>query len=234
MKRALLLLMITALMILISCTVNINTDTQSATGNRSKDHLLAVVNSVLEPLRLEYYQFLPGNPHAQGEIDIKLTIGADGKVKDAVVTTDTIGLPAFTAIVLNKARTLDFGADTQTNFVFTATYKFEANGTEFSGPAVGAANRSPSVVEQLVQQQMPPIVDRYAQLLATNPTLEGDILVQFTVGSDGFVVSVEVISDSLGNSELTGTVLNMVRGLYFGPTDQGEMIVRFPFRFFKK
>jgi outer membrane biosynthesis protein TonB len=234
MRKALLLLMMTTLMILFSCTVNINTDTQSATGNRSSDHLLAVVNSILEPLRLEYYQFLPSNPEAKGEIDIKLTIGADGRVKDATVTMDTIGLPAFTTIVQNKARTLDFGADTQTSFVFTATYKFEPNGTEFSGPAVGAVNRSPSVVEELVQKQMPPIVDRYSQLLANNPSLEGDILVQFTVGSDGFISSVEVISDTLGNSELTGTVLNMVRGLYFGPTDQGEMTVRFPFRFFRK
>ncbi len=65
----------------------------------------------------------------------------------------------------------------------------------------------------------------YAQRTRERPDLSGDLNVQVSVGGDGVVREVDVLSSSLGDAQVESCVLSEVRGVSFVPSGSSSPII---------
>ncbi|UCH78942.1 MAG: TonB family protein [Candidatus Coatesbacteria bacterium] len=98
-------------------------------------------------------------------------------------------------------------------------------------PRLTGKGLTPSQINATITKRRSGIQSEYNALLKSNPHLGGGkIVVRFTIAADGRVTSAEVLSDTVGNAELSSAIVRRVRSWKF-PRAGGESTVIYPFVF---
>ncbi len=71
----------------------------------------------------------------------------------------------------------------------------------------------------------------YQHHLKRNPSLEGKVTIRFTIAATGSVVSVQILENTTGSTELESEITRKVKMWRFAPIAQGEVSVTYPFVF---
>jgi TonB family protein len=101
-----------------------------------------------------------------------------------------------------------------------------------TGAAASNSLRSSAVIARIVNQRKAGIEYIYKKYLKTNPTMEGKIVVRFTIAASGAVTASSVVSSSLGNPAMEQEVCGRIMTWRFPPIDAGDVTVVYPFVFF--
>ncbi|MCP4229440.1 MAG: DUF4339 domain-containing protein [bacterium] len=103
-----------------------------------------------------------------------------------------------------------------------------------SGSAASNSLRSSAAIARIVNQRKSGIEYLYKKHLKTSPTMEGKLVVRFTIAADGSVTSASVVSSGLGNATLESQICSRIRTWRFPPIDAGagDVTVVYPFVFF--
>ena len=99
------------------------------------------------------------------------------------------------------------------------------------GPGSDDPSRSSSTVDSIIRGRMGAINSVYNRELRSNPSLEGKVVVSFTVSSDGTVTRANVISSTLSNSKLENAIVSNIMLARFPSTSSGDITVTYPFTF---
>jgi hypothetical protein len=95
---------------------------------------------------------------------------------------------------------------------------------ESAGPSSARVDPSPQVSRRLKE-----VKECYEQLLQHNPTASGEIILRWTIKTDGSTDAVEVERDTLGGAVGTCIASLLARWKFPAPREPTE--VSFPFRF---
>jgi TonB family protein len=101
-----------------------------------------------------------------------------------------------------------------------------------TGAAVTNSLRSSAVIAKIVNQRKAGIEYIYKKYLKTNPTMEGKIVVRFTIAASGAVTACSVVSSNMGNPPMEQEVCGRIMTWRFPPIDVGDVTVVYPFVFF--
>jgi TonB family protein len=101
-----------------------------------------------------------------------------------------------------------------------------------TGAAATNSLRSSAVIARIVNQRKQGIEYIYKKYLKTNPTLEGKIVVRFTIAASGAVTACSVVSSNMGNPALDSEICARIMTWRFPPIDAGDVTVVYPFVFF--
>jgi len=117
------------------------------------------------------------------------------------------------------------------------TTKLKAGRVKVSPPGItGAAAtnslRSSAVIARIVNQRKQGIEYIYKKYLKTNPSLEGKIVVRFTIAANGDVTACSIVSSTMGNGGLESEICSRIMTWKFPPIDAGDVTVVYPFAFF--
>lgn len=88
------------------------------------------------------------------------------------------------------------------------------------------------VIARYIKSQLGQIRYCYERQLSANPDLYGKVMIKFTIGATGAVVTQNIGSSSLSNAMVEGCILRRVAGWQF-PTPKGgtQVLVSYPFLF---
>ena len=117
------------------------------------------------------------------------------------------------------------------------TTKLKAGRVKVSPPGItGAASgnslRSSAVIARIVNQRKQGIEYIYKKYLKTNPSLEGKVVVRFTIVASGDVSACSIVSSTMGNPSLESEIVARIMTWKFPPIDVGDVTVVYPFVFF--
>ncbi len=101
-----------------------------------------------------------------------------------------------------------------------------------TGAAATNSLRSSAVIARIVNQRKAGIEYIYKKYLKTNPTMEGKIVVRFTIAASGAVTAASVVSSTMGNPAMEQEVCGRIMTWRFPPIDAGDVTVVYPFVFF--
>ena len=93
-----------------------------------------------------------------------------------------------------------------------------------------AGKVSPDWVQRSLRQNFPRFIGCYNRGLARNPTLQGDVQVQFKLDAQGSVKNAEREANSLPDSDVVSCVVKVVASLTF-PANDGDVEVHAPLVF---
>ncbi len=88
-----------------------------------------------------------------------------------------------------------------------------------------------AAIAAVVKSKLSGIKYCYEKELKNNPKLSGKVLVAFTIGETGDVVSYSVLNSTLGNAEAEQCMLRMIRRWKFPAPKGGQVTVEYPFIF---
>lgn len=98
-------------------------------------------------------------------------------------------------------------------------------------PTEGGLGALPKAsIQAVLMQAMPEIRFCYQRALTQDATLQGAIELRWTIGSDGDVVSSEVVSSEIDSDAMHACTLKAVNAMQF-PAPNGEAKVTYPFVF---
>ena len=95
----------------------------------------------------------------------------------------------------------------------------------------GTGSLDQSQIKSVVTRRMGAINGCYEKQLKRNPKLAGKVRVQFTILESGRVSDVQIVEDTLGDSEVARCMTARMGGWRFPPPAGGTITVRFPFIF---
>ena len=101
-----------------------------------------------------------------------------------------------------------------------------------TGAAATSSLRSSAVIANIVNQRKSGIEYIYKKYLKTNPTMEGKIVVRFTIAASGAVTACSKVSSTMGNPAMEQEVCTRIMTWKFPPIDAGDVTVVYPFVFF--
>jgi len=101
-----------------------------------------------------------------------------------------------------------------------------------TGTAVANSLRSSAVIANIVNQRKSGIEYIYKKYLKTNPTMEGKIVVRFTIAASGAVTACSKVSSNMGNPAMEQEVCTRIMTWRFPKIDAGDVTVVYPFVFF--
>ena len=101
-----------------------------------------------------------------------------------------------------------------------------------TGAAATNSLRSSAVIARIVNQRKAGIEYIYKKYLKTNPSMEGKIVIRFTIAASGAVTACSVVSSSMGNPGMESEVCARIMTWRFPPIDAGAVTVVYPFVFF--
>ncbi|UCH77530.1 MAG: TonB family protein [Candidatus Coatesbacteria bacterium] len=101
-----------------------------------------------------------------------------------------------------------------------------------TGVAASNSLRSSAVIARIVNQRKAGIEYIYKKYLKTNPTMEGKIVVRFTIAASGAVTACSTVSSTMGNPAMEAEVCARIMTWRFPPIDAGDVTVVYPFVFF--
>jgi len=88
------------------------------------------------------------------------------------------------------------------------------------------------IIQRIVRANLSQLRLCYEREWRRQPTLAGRVVVRFTIGPDGRVLSSDVQSSTLGNADVETCVVKQVGRLAFPPPkDRGNVMVVYPFVF---
>jgi TonB family protein len=73
----------------------------------------------------------------------------------------------------------------------------------------------------------------YDEYLVSNPKLEGTVVVKFTIGNDGFIISDSILSSTTKNKKFDEDIRAALRKCKWKSNASGTTTVTFPFTFWK-
>jgi TonB family protein len=110
--------------------------------------------------------------------------------------------------------------------------KVKGSASAGKGDEVGGTGILDSAeVNKVVKSRLTAIKMCYEKALKQNPTLEGKLSVQFTIGTSGRVTSASIKADTLGNPDVASCVLDKVKTFAFSKPEGGSVEYVFPFVF---
>jgi TonB family protein len=101
-----------------------------------------------------------------------------------------------------------------------------------TGAAATNSLRSSAVIARIVNQRKAGIEYIYKKYLKTNPSMEGKIVVRFTIAAPGAVTACSVVSSNMGNPAMESEVCARIMTWRFPPIVAGDVTVVYPFVFF--
>ncbi len=101
-----------------------------------------------------------------------------------------------------------------------------------TGAAATNSLRSSAVIARIVNQRKAGIEYIYKKYLKTTPTMEGKIVVRFTIAASGAVRACSVVSSTMGNPAMEQEVCGRIMTWRFPPIDAGDVTVVYPVVFF--
>ena len=113
--------------------------------------------------------------------------------------------------------------------------KPEERAPDPSPPAKAEARAAATIdaegVKKVIREHLGRIKICYYEGLKENPDLKGDLVVQFTVGLDGYVTATRIASSTINSPEVENCVLRRFARMQFSPPQGGEVTIRYPLRF---
>jgi len=100
--------------------------------------------------------------------------------------------------------------------------KMALEGARVSGTGSKAANRSSEEISREINNHNDAVEHCYKRESRLNPGLKGDLVVEFVIGWNGRVVSVEVVQSSLKNKNVENCVKDRIKSWRFKPIDKNE------------
>jgi Ca-activated chloride channel family protein len=103
-------------------------------------------------------------------------------------------------------------------------------GSGFGAAATVQGTLDKSSIVTAVRPHLSQIHACYQKELAQTPSLQGNLVLQITIGADGSVSAVSLVSSTLGNARVEQCAVTAVRGWTF-PQPQGNssVVIRYPF-----
>lgn len=106
-----------------------------------------------------------------------------------------------------------------------------STGTVRQGTPDVQGQLAPEIIARVVKMRSPVLRHCYENGLKANPTLAGKITIKLVIGTDGNVVTVQALSDTLGDAGVTSCVINSVKRWSFPAPKDGVVIATYPFTF---
>lgn len=101
-----------------------------------------------------------------------------------------------------------------------------------SGEGSADANRSSAIIREVIERHRSGLEYIYKKYLKTNPTLQGKVVVSFTISASGRVSNAYLISSTLGNPTMENEIVSAVYGWSFPAITKGDTVIIYPFIFF--
>lgn len=97
--------------------------------------------------------------------------------------------------------------------------------------SASGAKRSADEIERVFQKNKGAIFAIYNRALRKNPFLEGKVVVELTIASNGNVISVKILSSELDDKTLERKLALKIKKFKFAKTDLPQIIVTYPIDF---
>ncbi len=95
------------------------------------------------------------------------------------------------------------------------------------------SGRNYSIISSAIEKKRGRLTTVYSGLLQRNPDLQGNLIIEFTISSQGKVIKSQVLTSSLGNPRFEKALVQEIRLWKFPPTKRGETTtVLYPLSFF--
>ena len=217
---------------------------------RSSKSLDAVMNQHYEELDEIYKQYMKDNKRRfEGRVALKFTIAASGKIIDISIESTTTGEFEFDQQIKLAVSTWDFGEiPGSNNKTIIVPFGFKddekqasaSNGSGGIGDGHAAAQegevkvkgpRSAADIMKVVEHRTPSLRNIYNKYREKNPAFEGRVVLKFTIGPDGKVVSMSIKSSTTNNAKFDEEIKKKVSEWNFGKADTGNTTVTIPFVF---
>lgn len=104
--------------------------------------------------------------------------------------------------------------------------------SSISGEGSADANRSSVIIREVIERHKVGLEYIYKKYLKTNPTLQGKIVVSFTISASGRISNCYLISSTMNNPTMESEVVSVVYGWNFPTISSGDTIIVYPFIFF--
>ncbi len=101
-----------------------------------------------------------------------------------------------------------------------------------SAPQPGApvrGNLDKEIIRRVIRSHIQEVKDCYEQELTKEPSLFGQIMVQFTIAASGQVIASDLQSSTMDNARVESCTVHAVRGWQFPKPLGGIVIVSYPF-----
>ena len=217
---------------------------------RSSKSLDAVMNQHYGELDDIYKQYMEDNKKRfEGKVALKFTIAASGKIIDISIESTTTNELEFDQQIKQAVSTWDFGEIPGSNnktiivpFSFKDDEKQASASNGSGGIADGHATapagdvkvkgpRSAADVMKVVEHRTPALRNIYNKYREKNPAFEGRVVLKFTIGPDGKVVSMSIKSSTSNNAKFDEEIKKKVSEWNFGAAGAGNTTVTIPFVF---
>lgn len=217
---------------------------------RSSKSLDAVMNQHYGELDDIYKQYMEDNKKRfEGKVALKFTIAASGKIIDISIESTTTNELEFDQQIKQAVSTWDFGEIPGSNnktiivpFSFKDDEKQASASNGSGGIADGHATaqenevkakgpRSAADVMKVVEHRTPSLRNIYNKYREKNPGFEGRVVLKFTIGPDGKVVSMSIKSSTSNNAKFDEEIKKKVSEWNFGAAGAGNTTVTIPFVF---
>jgi TonB family protein len=168
-------------------------------------------------------------------VSVSFTIGGTGAVDAAEVVGAGSGDAAMDRCLVDAVRGMRFPRPLGGVTVRTS-YAFEFRATPAPAPpapppvATARGEMDKAVIRQTIVSHIAEVKGCYDTALARRPGLGGRVVVQFTIGATGQVVSSALQATTLGDTDVERCMVGAVLGWRFPPpTGGGDIIVSYPF-----
>lgn len=104
--------------------------------------------------------------------------------------------------------------------------------SSITGEGSADANRSSAIIREVIERHKVGLEYIYKKYLKTNPTLQGKIVVSFTISASGRVSNCYLISSTMNNPTMESEVVSVIYGWNFPTISSGDTIIVYPFIFF--
>ena len=94
-----------------------------------------------------------------------------------------------------------------------------------------AGKRSADEIERVFQKNKDGIFNIYNRALRKNPSLSGQVVVELTIGPDGKVIRVDILSSELGDKALERKLVLKIKRFKFSKANVAEVTVTYPIEF---
>ncbi len=95
----------------------------------------------------------------------------------------------------------------------------------------GRAVRPQYEIEQVFQKNKSAIYSIYNRELRKDPSLQGKVVIELTIASNGKVIKARIVSSDLNNPKLERKLIIRVKSFRFKPGKMGKVTVRYPIDF---
>jgi len=191
-----------------------------------------------------YEKELATQPGLAGKVVLHFVIGENGDVADAQVRETTLDNPRAEGCMLQQARRWRFPAPVGGGRV-EVTYPFVFKSAASPDPdrpdarprrsrraeAPADAPAGKDAIGRYIRTRVKSVQQCYEKELASDPSLQGRIVAQFVVTTEGRVRDVVVAEDTLGNDNVVACVRTLLARWTFPLVLEEDEQVAFPFVF---